>query len=118
MAVMHLNNQELGTTESISIVVLIGFSVDYTVHLAADYTHSAQDTRHGKMRQALREMGVSILSGFLTTFGCGFFLFWGNFTFFKKFGLLITSTVFFSFFSTQSRSISAIFSWHRVFLAF
>jgi hypothetical protein len=42
-------------------------------------------------------MGVSILSGCITTFGCGFCLFFGNFTFFRKFGLVITSTIIISF---------------------
>jgi len=101
VAIMHLNGQELGTAESVSMVILIGFSVDYTVHLATDYTHSAKETRFEKMRQALREMGISIFSGFVTTFGCGFFLFFGNLTFFSKFGLLITSTVLFSFLSAS-----------------
>lgn len=32
---------ELGISESISMVVLIGFSVDFIVHLASDYMHSA-----------------------------------------------------------------------------
>jgi len=94
---MHLNGQALGTAESISLVVLIGFSVDYIVHLSADYMHSAQIRRYDKMRQAYREMGVSILSGCITTFGCGFCLFFGNFTFFRKFGLVITSTILVSF---------------------
>ena len=97
VAIMHLNGQQLGTSESISIVILIGFSVDYTVHLAADYVHSPNEKREDKIRQAFREMGISIFSGFITTFGCGCFLFFGNFTFFQKFGLLITSTVTFSF---------------------
>lgn len=42
-------------------------------------------------------MGVSILSGCITTFGCGFSLFFGNFTYFKKFALVITSTIVISF---------------------
>jgi len=42
-------------------------------------------------------MGVSILSGCITTFGCGFCLFFGNFTFFQTFGLVVTCTVFTSF---------------------
>ena len=82
VGIMHMNGQQLGTAESISIVILIGFSVDYTVHLAADYVHSAYEKREDKMKQAFREMGISIFSGFITTFGCGCFLFFGNFTFF------------------------------------
>jgi predicted RND superfamily exporter protein len=66
------------------------------VHLAADYIHSQAETRNGKMQQAYREMGISIFSGFVTTFGCGLPLFFGNLTFFSKFGLLITTTVLFS----------------------
>lgn len=97
MAIMQLNGQSLGTAESISLVVLIGFSVDYVVHLSADYMHSAQVRRHDKMRQAYREMGVSILSGCITTFACGFCLFFGNFTFFRKFALVVTSTITISF---------------------
>ena len=99
IAVMHLNGQELGTSESISLVILIGFSVDYTVHLANDYVHSSKETRFDKMGQAFGEMGISIFGGFITTCGCGVFLFPGDLTFFSKFGLLITSTVFFSFLS-------------------
>ena len=82
MAIMHVQGLKLGTAESISLVVLIGFSVDYIVHLSADYMHSVQIRRYDKMRQAYREMGVSILSGCITTFGCGFCLFFGNFVFF------------------------------------
>jgi predicted RND superfamily exporter protein len=93
MALMHLNGQQLGVAESLSLVVLIGFSVDYIVHLSADYMHSAHVRRYDKMRQAYREMGVSILSGCITTFGCGFCLFFGNFTFFIKFGTVICSTI-------------------------
>jgi predicted RND superfamily exporter protein len=97
MAIMHINGKKLGTAESISLVVLIGFSVDYIVHLSADYMHSAYFRRYDKMRQAYREMGVSILSGCITTFGCGFCLFFGNFTFFQTFGLVVTMTIFTSF---------------------
>ena len=34
VAIMQYNNQKLGLSESISMVVMIGFSVDYIVHLA------------------------------------------------------------------------------------
>jgi len=64
----------LGTTESLAVVVLIGFSVDYIIHYSAEYMHSKEDTRDKKMKQALRQMGVSILGGFLTTLGSGIFL--------------------------------------------
>lgn len=37
---MYWNGMQLGVSESIAIVVLIGFSVDYIIHLSADYMHS------------------------------------------------------------------------------
>jgi len=50
VAVFYLNGQQFGTIESISVVVLIGFSVDYIVHFAADYIHSKEETREEKMQ--------------------------------------------------------------------
>ena len=40
VAIMTMRGWALGTTESISVVILIGFSVDYVIHLSADYMHS------------------------------------------------------------------------------
>jgi len=87
----------LGTIESISVVVLIGFSVDYIIHYSADYMHSLEDTRDLKMRQSLRQMGVSIFGGYITTLGSGIFLLTCTFSFFKKFGQTISLTVTFAF---------------------
>ena len=97
VAIMQMKGWELGVAESICIVILIGFSVDYVVHLAADFKHSSKQTRSEKMKQAYKEMGVSIFSGTITTFGCGAFLFGGNITLFSKFAVLITSTISISF---------------------
>ena len=98
LCIMYLQGWEIGISESISMVILIGFSVDYVVHLSADYMHSPQQTRSGKMQQALKEMGVSILSGSITTFGSGVFLFGGKIILFNKFAVLVTCTITFSFF--------------------
>lgn len=47
---MVWDGQEMGTSQSISIVMLIGFAVDYVLHLATDFMHSAGQTRNDKMR--------------------------------------------------------------------
>ena len=78
MAIMVLKGWQLGVSESISVVILIGLSVDYVVHLASHYKHSIQLSRNNKMQQAYEEMGVSILSGTITTLGCGVALFGGQ----------------------------------------
>jgi len=89
---MHWNGQQFGSDESIAVVMLIGFAVDYVLHLGTDYMHSSQATRFERMRQSYREMGISISSGCATTFLCGSVLFLGNLLFFKKFAMIITLT--------------------------
>ena len=75
---MSMKGWQLGVSESIAVVVQIGLSVDYVVHLSTDYMHSPYGSRNDKMKQAYQQMGVSIFSGSLTTFGAGAFLFGGQ----------------------------------------
>lgn len=50
VALMVFKGWELGVSESISIVIMIGLAVDYVVHLAADYIHSVKRTRSEKIQ--------------------------------------------------------------------
>jgi predicted RND superfamily exporter protein len=95
---MHWDGQQFGSNQSIAVVMLIGFAVDYVLHLSTDYMHSSQPTRALKMQQSYREMGVSIFSGCITTFFCGFFLYFASFVFFKTFAFVISLTVIMAFF--------------------
>lgn len=87
---------DLGIAESIASVIVIGFSVDYCVHLANHYVESTKTSRYDKMQESLMAMGVSVLAGSLTTFLSGFMLFFAIMTFFTKFAFLICSTIVFS----------------------
>lgn len=49
VSIMVMLNWELGISESIGTVIAIGLSVDYVVHLAADYIHSKKMNRDEKM---------------------------------------------------------------------
>lgn len=101
LAIMVLQDWMLGISESIAIVILIGLAVDYVIHLAHVYANSVLESRHEKMKQAFLEMGVSILSGTITTLGCGIALFGGRTITFRKFAVIITSTIIFSFLSAM-----------------
>ena len=79
--------------ESVATVIVIGFSVDYVVHLAAHYVHSAYHAKRKKATESISAMGVSIVSGAITTLGSGVFLFGGTIIFFQKFALVIVITV-------------------------
>merc|ERR1712059_201843 len=82
-----------GVAESIGTILVIGFSVDYVVHIAAHYIRSAAPRRFERTTESVGEMGISIFSGAMTTFGSASFLYGGQTNFFLKFAFIITSTV-------------------------
>eukprot|EP00462_Mataza_sp_D1_P024935 CAMPEP_0175132088 /NCGR_PEP_ID=MMETSP0087-20121206/6891_1 /TAXON_ID=136419 /ORGANISM="Unknown Unknown, Strain D1" /LENGTH=1082 /DNA_ID=CAMNT_0016414425 /DNA_START=38 /DNA_END=3287 /DNA_ORIENTATION=+ len=86
---MVMAGWEIGVLESICMVIVVGMSVDYSVHLVHAYNHSPLNSRYEKARSALTEMGVSVLGGAITTFGASFFLFFSAMSFFFQFGLFI-----------------------------
>merc|ERR1719491_1132747 len=85
----------LGSIESILITIVAGFSVDYVVHLAHAYRRSDGDTV-SRMTSAYGEMGVSVLSGMVTSVGASIPLFLCQLQFFAKFGTFIFLVIFFS----------------------
>lgn len=74
---MYLLGWQLGVSESIAMVIVIGFSIDYVVHLSTHYVTSKFAYRTDRARDAISAMGVSIFSGGMTTLGSGAFLFGG-----------------------------------------
>ncbi|CAI2362894.1 unnamed protein product [Moneuplotes crassus] len=98
VAFMEILGWTLGILESLAIVILIGFSVDYVVHLANHYVESVYEDRYRRMEEALSSMGISIFSGAITTIGSGVFLFLATLVFFTQFAVLILSTILFSLF--------------------
>jgi predicted RND superfamily exporter protein len=87
---------ELGIAESIAAVIVIGFAVDFTVHLASMYVESAHVRRADRMADSARTMGVTVVMGGVTTMGAGLFMAFCTVTFFTKFCVLICSTIAFS----------------------
>ena len=62
-----LQGWDLGTAEAIAAIIIIGFSVDYCVHIANAYMESGASTRWARMRIALTTMGISVTAGAITT---------------------------------------------------
>ena len=96
VALIQMLGWQLGTVESIAMVVLIGLSVDYVVHLAIDYVGSVYPDRRRRTDEALKHLGMSIFSGGITTMGSGLFLFLCSTLLMTKFAILISATIFFS----------------------
>ena len=94
LAVMSILGWQFGVAESVAVVVMIGFSVDYVVHLANAYLECPSPHRHDRVQFALLTMGISIVSGAITTIMTGSFLTIPAIIFFEKMGVLILTTIF------------------------
>merc|ERR1712087_332741 len=88
---------KLGQIESIAATILVGLAVDYVVHVANAYMESKKTDRYSRVRNALTEMGGTVLGGAVTSLGASFFLFFCNFQFFSKFGTFMFLTIGLSF---------------------
>lgn len=88
---------DLGIAESITIVILIGFSMDYSLHLADSYIESPQYSREDRTRDSLTHIGISVTAGAFTTLVSGIFLWFTVLMFFIKFAFNITATIFTSY---------------------
>ena len=85
----------------VRIHMVIGFSVDYTIHLghmyvAADKEHGIKD-RIGRFAFSIEKMGPTVVGGAATTLGAGAFMLPCQLQFFFKLGLLIFTTILYSF---------------------
>merc|ERR1719502_2206730 len=86
MACISLVGWKVEVVISLCLTIAGGLAVDYVVHIAHAYTHAAAATAVGRARTALREMGISVLSGGLTTLAATLPLHFCVISFFYKFG--------------------------------
>merc|ERR1711972_34261 len=93
IAMMRIANYEMGTITSICITILAGFAVDYVVHLAHAYNDSKKETRAEKFQEAFDVIGVSVLSGMVTSVLASLALLTCQLQFFAKFGFFLIFTV-------------------------
>jgi predicted RND superfamily exporter protein len=96
----YIYGWDLGVVESIMGNLVIGFSVDYTIHLGhmfvvADKEHNLRH-RVDRFSFAIRKMGGTVVSGAVTTLGAGLFMLPCQLIFFHKLGLLMVTTILFS----------------------
>jgi len=83
----------LDFVESIALTVLVGISVDFTVHYGVAYQEADHKHRQRRLRFAMASMGTSITSGALTTLSSAALLFAATFEFFTKFGEFMFITI-------------------------
>lgn len=93
IGLISLLGWELGITETVGVVISIGYSFDGAAHIATAYVESRSNSRYDRTRDALTDLGISILFGAVSTLAAGIMLFPAVITFFVKFAGLIVITV-------------------------
>jgi len=91
---------DLGVGEAIAGIIVIGYSVDFVVHLAhifCEAAHHGCNTRAEKAEFAIRNMGSTVFAGAITTAGSACVMYFCFFYFFIKMATLIVVTIMFSF---------------------
>lgn len=91
IAIVSIMSWDLGVAESVAVVILIGFSMDYILHIAEAYITSLRSGRADRVQDALTHLGVSVLAGLLTNVLAASILWAATFSFFNKFAWLIQS---------------------------
>jgi predicted RND superfamily exporter protein len=74
MSMVNLFGWEFGIIESTCVIIFIGISVDYVVHICHQYIHAMDNQRKQRMDFAFKNMGATILGGALTSSFSAFFL--------------------------------------------
>merc|ERR1719181_664318 len=69
MAFMFLIGWKLGVLEALVLVMVIGLSVDYVVHMADAYLEAPAADRIGRTQYMMKKMGLAVLNGAATTIG-------------------------------------------------
>ena len=73
--------------------MVVGLSVDYVVHLAEAYISSESPRRSDRVHHMLESIGLSVISGAITTIGAATFMLFAKIQFLFQFGIFIISTV-------------------------
>ncbi|XP_053407451.1 uncharacterized protein LOC123533361 [Mercenaria mercenaria] len=93
IGLIPLAGWKLGVLESINLCMVVGLSVDYIVHLAEAYRMSKSPRRLDRVHDMLESIGLSVISGAITTMGAAVFMLFAKIQFFFQFGIFILSTV-------------------------
>ena len=79
---------EMSLNECCVILVAAGMSVDYLLHMAHSFNHS-KGSKEERVRQSLKEMGISVLSGAITTMSAAISLCFCVFYIYSRLGVYL-----------------------------
>lgn len=93
LACVYLIGWELGVIESVSAVLSIGYSFDGIAHITTAYSASKETDRFSRTRDALTELGISIVFGIVSTMLSAAMLLPATVLLFKRLSILILMTM-------------------------
>lgn len=86
----------IGFEESILGIMVVGLAVDFTSHFAHSYAECPKPTREERTQWAFEKLGVSVLSGGVTTALATSLLLAASLIYLTKYGAMLAVTVFLS----------------------
>jgi predicted RND superfamily exporter protein len=93
VGIMKLLGWDIGIIECICLIVFVGISVDYVVHIGHQYEHSIEVDRSLKIKSAYRAIAQSILGSAFSSCLSGIFLIVCQADSLNKFGILLLVTI-------------------------
>ena len=96
----YIYGWDLGIVESLMGNLVVGFSVDYTIHLGHMFVAAGRErdlkSSVDRFSFAICKMGGTVVGGAVTTLGAGLCMLPCQLVFFYKLGLLMVTTILFS----------------------
>lgn len=80
---------KFGPVEAVGLIVFVGFSVDYMLHLAETFSQSELKTRFLRTQEALLRTGGAIVAASVTTFLAGLPILFCTIQVFMNFGTMV-----------------------------
>eukprot|EP01123_Difflugia_compressa_P013617 TRINITY_DN640_c1_g1_i1.p1 TRINITY_DN640_c1_g1~~TRINITY_DN640_c1_g1_i1.p1 ORF type:complete len:380 (-),score=48.66 TRINITY_DN640_c1_g1_i1:47-1186(-) len=110
---VYLSGYAFGLLESVAFTIVVGFSIDYSVHLGIAYMNQLKHSlgkphRITLVKGTVAEIGSTILGGAITTATSVLPLFFCQITFFTKFGQFVFVNIAASFIVTFTILLSIL----------
>lgn len=99
---LYAGSYEISFSESLNLVLVVGLSIDYIVHLAESYNVAPNNNRFDRMQYSLTNLGVSVLNGAGSSIGAISFMLACKLLFYQIFGTFMFFTLFFSLFFSMT----------------
>ena len=102
MGFLYIGGYYIDFNTSLNLVLVVGLSIDYVVHLAESYNVAPFPDRFKRMQYSLTNLGVSVCNGAATSIGALSFMLACKLVFYNIFGIFMFFTLFFSFVFTMT----------------